>query len=175
LVGSVEFRGSADDVARWRERFSEATVFVEGALVSAVAELRQHDPRVGAKLRCGGLEAAAFPSIEVVAAFVADCVRLDVPFKATAGLHQPLRYWDPEIQVFHHGFLNLWAATALAARGADAGELAAALDVQDVEAWRGLGISAAELQDARRWFTAFGTCSIDEPLEALAAIGLLDG
>ncbi len=174
-TSSVELRGSVGDVARWRERFPEATMFVEGAPVEAVAELRQRDSRVGAKLRCGGLEPAAFPSIEVVAAFIENCVRLDVPFKATAGLHQPLRHWDPEIGVSHHGFLNIWAATALAARGASSGQLAVTLEIGDGDSWRELGIPAGELERARRWFTAFGTCSIDEPLDGLAAIGLLDG
>jgi hypothetical protein len=173
-VTSVELRGSVDDVGGWHERCPQAEVFVEGASVEAIAHARQRDVRVGAKLRCGGLEAAAFPSVEAVASFLFDCVRQEVPFKATAGLHQPLRYWDPEIGVFHHGFLNLWTATALAGRGAARDELLGCLELQDAEGWWQFGLGAAELQDARRWFTAFGTCSIEEPLEGLAAIGFLD-
>ena len=173
-VTSVELRGAVDDVEGWHERCPQAEVFVEGAPVEAVARAWERDVRVGAKLRCGGLEAVAFPSVEAVASFISDCVRLEVPFKATAGLHQPLRDWDPEIRVFHHGFLNLWAATVLAANGAARDELITCLELQDAEAWWQLGLGAAELQGARRWFTAFGTCSIEEPLEGLAAIGFFD-
>jgi hypothetical protein len=192
-VGSIELRGPVNELGRWRECFTTASIFVEGPPVEAVAELREHDGRIGAKLRCGGLEKAAFPSTEAVASFVEACVRLDVPFKATAGLHQPLRHWDPELGTFHHGFLNILAATgraaqgaaatasaaqgaaatARAAQGAAAPELVRCLEVGDGESWRDLGFSTGSLAYARRWFTAFGTCSIVEPLEGLAAIGLL--
>jgi hypothetical protein len=175
LVSSVELRGADDELERWRAHAPEAEIFLEGIPVETVAQIRARDPKVGAKLRCGGLEAAAFPSIAAVASFIEACVRLDVPFKATAGLHQPLRHWDAEIGIFHHGFLNLLAATALAARGAQTGQLVGCLEVGDPGAWRGLDVRTPELQEARRWFTAFGTCSIEEPLEGLAAIGLVDG
>ena len=173
-VTSVELRGSVDDVGDWRKRCPQAEVFLEGAPVEAVARARERDVRLGAKLRCGGLEAAAFPGVESVASFISGCVRLEVPFKATAGLHQPLRHWDPEIGVFQHGFLNLWAATVLAARGAARDEQVSCLELQDADGWRELGLDEAELQDARHCFTAFGTCSIEEPLEGLTAIGFLD-
>ena len=55
-----------------------------------------------AKVRCGG--AAILPSVPALAEFVQACRRLEVPFKATAGLHQPLRHDD------EHGFLNVLAA-----------------------------------------------------------------
>jgi hypothetical protein len=41
-----------------------------------------------AKVRCGG---AAKPSIESLARFVRTCRALRLPFKATAGLHHPIR------------------------------------------------------------------------------------
>src|SRR5205807_4588891 len=54
-----------------------------------------------AKVRCGG---AIVPRIEALAEVIAACRRLEVPFKATAGLHHPVRSGD------EHGFLNLLAA-----------------------------------------------------------------
>jgi hypothetical protein len=54
-----------------------------------------------AKVRCGG---SVLPSVPRLAELVQACRRLEVPFKATAGLHQPLRHGD------EHGFLNLLAA-----------------------------------------------------------------
>ena len=54
-----------------------------------------------AKVRCGG---SVLPSVPALAEFVQACRRLEVPFKATAGLHHPVRSGDD------HGFLNLLAA-----------------------------------------------------------------
>ena len=54
------------------------------------------------KLRCGG---ASIPSAEQVALVIASCREAGVPFKATAGLHHPVR------RGAEHGFLNLLAAT----------------------------------------------------------------
>ncbi len=139
-----------------------------------MAKIRRRDPHIGAKLRCGGLRAAAFPEIDAVASFVDACVHLDVPFKATAGLHQPFRHWDAEIGVFHHGFLNLWSATALAAEGRELPELKRVLEIEEPDTWRELGIPTSALEHARRWFTAFGTCSIEEPLAGLATAGFAD-
>jgi hypothetical protein len=125
---------------------------------------------VGAKLRCGGVAADAFPSVAEVAGWIAGCVERDLPFKATAGLHQPLRHADAVLGVVQHGFLNLWAATAAARRGAGAADLIPCLDATAADA---LGVGADELRAARSSFTGFGTCSIQEPLDGLAALGWL--
>jgi hypothetical protein len=124
----------------------------------------------GAKLRCGGLTAEAFPPDEAVASFITECRRLRLPFKATAGLHHPFRTRDDEIGVLQHGFVNLLAATA--APTADTLKIVAeqdpgAFDVTgDDIGWRGNYGDAAE---ARGSFTAFGSCSFAEPVEDLTA------
>jgi hypothetical protein len=170
-ASAIELRGDPSELGRWRAQAPHGWIFLEGAPLQEIADARTDDHRIGAKLRCGGIQADAFPNCEQVASFIADCVRLDVPFKATAGLHGPLRHWDPEIGVYHHGFLNLWTATAAAARGAPARELAAALAAEELGGLPAL--APEELERARHWFTALGTCSIAEPLEGLQALRLL--
>lgn len=169
---SIELR-SIDEIPRLRERAPGAQLFVEGGEVEQIARMREHDTRVAAKLRCGGVHAAAFPDIDAVADFVEACVHLDVPFKATAGLHQPLRHWDSELNVHHHGFLNLWAGTAVAAQGAPRADVVHVLRMADGDAWREAAISISELNYARRWFTGFGTCSISEPIDGLVALAMV--
>lgn len=128
----------------------------------------------GAKLRCGGLAADAFPPDEAVARFITECRRLRLPFKATAGLHHPFRTPDEEIGVLQHGFVNLLAATAvpeadtlaiIAEREPGAFDL-----VEESIGWRGNFGDAAE---ARGSFTAFGSCSFAEPVEDLTTHGVL--
>ena len=48
-----------------------------------------------AKLRTGGVVEEAFPAVDKIAGFIARCAELGVPFKATAGLHHPLRCFRP--------------------------------------------------------------------------------
>jgi hypothetical protein len=105
------------------------------------------------KLRCGG---AFIPSVEQVGLVIACCRATRVPFKATAGLHHPLRRAE------EHGFLNL-----LAAAGAPAGRIEAALAETD---WDALEID----EDSRAVFVGFGSCSWREPVDGLRELGLLE-
>ncbi len=104
------------------------------------------------KLRCGG---AFVPSIEQIGLVVACCRDAGVPFKATAGLHHPMRRGE------EHGFLNLLAAAT------------APLDrVEEVLAEE--DGSALELEEAsREVFVSFGSCSWREPVEGLQELGML--
>ena len=136
-------------------------------LRGAVAAVRE--ARAGAKIRCGG---TTLPSVADVAAFVAACRDAGVPFKATAGLHHPIRSGD------RHGFLNLLAAAVFAD-----GDLEAILAEEDPDAFtldeRGFGVhdhhADAETIAAARaeLFVAYGSCSFDEPTGDLVALGLL--
>ncbi|HZN89883.1 MAG TPA: hypothetical protein VFB44_12975 [Thermoleophilaceae bacterium] len=136
------------------------------------------------KLRCGGASAEAFPPVELVALVIASCHGAGVPFKATAGLHHPIRHVDEASGFPMHGFLNLLAASTLAhAQGARPGELERVLAEEDEAAFRvaegtlevaGRRASAAEIAATRRsLFTSYGSCSWREPVEDLQALGML--
>jgi hypothetical protein len=104
------------------------------------------------KLRCGG---AFVPSVEQVGLVVACCRDAGVPFKATAGLHHPMRRGE------EHGFLNL-----LAAATAPLDRIEEVLAEEDG--------SALELEEAsREVFVSFGSCSWREPVEGLQELGML--
>jgi hypothetical protein len=128
-----------------------------------------------AKLRTGGTVAHAFPTETELAAFIAACVTRGLPFKCTAGLHEALRHTDRETGFEQHGFLNILAATSAAAQGADEAETASLLGVRSgpelVDTLRGLTPDA--ITRTRRAFTAYGTCSIAEPLADLIKLGAL--
>jgi hypothetical protein len=104
------------------------------------------------KLRCGG---ASIPSVEQVGLVIACCRQAGVPFKATAGLHHPVRRGE------EHGFLNLLAATT-----APPGRLEAVLAEEDPTA---IDFAGAD----RMLFTSFGSCSWREPVDDLRELGLL--
>jgi hypothetical protein len=127
---------------------------------------------LGAKIRCGG---ETTPSPEELRRFVEGCARRGIPWKATAGLHHPFRHHDNMSGASQHGFVNLLAAAGLAAAGAQVGEALASEDRDEFEltehglCWRGTDVTAG----ARELFVSYGSCSFDEPVDDLLAIGAL--
>jgi hypothetical protein len=171
----LELRAPADQAAAADALTATgAAVFFELPGADALAGL----PRsVGAKLRCGGPTAAAFPSPAAVAGFIATARHLGVRFKLTAGLHHPFRIRDEQLGVLQHGFINLLAATAI-----DVEDLEAVVAEPQPEAfhvdrhglrWGDASAGPRELARARLHFTAYGSCSFDEPVADLVAAGIL--
>lgn len=141
-------------------------------------------PRLGAKLRCGGVTVEAFPSLGRIAAVISGCAERGLPLKFTAGLHHPVRHRATDPPVMMHGFLNVVGAALLALDGrADPSVLAGCLEETDAAAfaldqagfaWRGHAVAAAAVARARAGaLGGFGSCSFDEPRQDLAALGLL--
>jgi hypothetical protein len=136
------------------------------------------DAGASAKVRCGGPTPEMFPSPAQLAAFITGCRELGLAFKATAGLHHPIR------DGIMHGFLNLLAAAVLAhAERAGEAELIAVLREEDPAAFRltdetfavhDREMDATTIAAARReLFVGYGSCSFSEPVEDLQALGLL--
>ncbi len=139
---------------------------------------------MGAKIRCGGLEAAAFPTVARVATFISACNRHGLPFKATAGLHQPFRHVDPATGWTRHGFVNIFAAGVLGrAHGLNETTLAAIVDDRDPAnfqlsrralRWRDYEVAPATIDELHyESLVAFGSCDFEEPVDALTAAGIL--
>jgi hypothetical protein len=144
-----------------------------------------------AKIRTGGVTADAFPTREQVADFLLIMADSKIAFKATAGLHHPVRAAFPLTYERNaptgtmHGFLNVFLAAALVFdQSIDRetvvhllGETVAERFKFDSEgaSWRGLKLSTGALARAREGFAlCFGSCSFEEPLADLARLGLLD-
>ena len=149
----------------------------------ADANGRAGRPTFALKFRCGGVTQDAVPGVEALAGAIIDARNAAAPFKATAGLHHPLPNDDEAVGTRMHGFLGVFGGAALA-RLHDLGrdDLADLLDdadpgswsIDDGLRWRSLSASAAEVADARAQFAlSFGSCSFDEPVEDLRALGWL--
>ncbi len=140
-----------------------------------------------AKIRTGGETADKFPTLESVIEFMRLCAAAKVPFKATAGLHHPLRSvhrftYQPESPLgIMHGFLNVFLAAAFLRAGMES-----ALAISLLESWgpfefssgcihwRNNRLSTDEIAAARKDFAvSFGSCSFTEPIDDLRALHLL--
>jgi hypothetical protein len=167
------------------------TAFVEVPLDENLEGLLATLGRRGAraKIRTGGVVAEAIPDAADVARFIAACAAAGVAWKATAGLHHPLRaeraltYEAASPRAVMHGFLNVFAAAAFARAGASPAELEAVLREPEAQAfrfdgeglaWRQRRATTPELAAARRDFAvSFGSCSFAEPVAELHALGVL--
>lgn len=156
--------------ARWREE-----------LVGVSRSLARH--RLYAKIRCGGATADAFPTCGEMAWFLRAMAEEGVAFKATAGLHHPVRRVDPQTGFHMHGFVNLLVASLLTLQG-EGGAVEDALADEDAGAfafegadlrWRSYRFDAAQIARARgRGFVGYGSCSFAEPVEDLTTMHVLE-
>jgi hypothetical protein len=112
------------------------------------------------------------PAVGEVASFVRACVDRQLAFRCTE-LRSAVRSAPDGIE--RHGFLNLLVATAAALDGAETDELAELLDGRDGPALvtRLGAMGGPEAEVTRGFFRSFGSCSIDEPVADLRALGVL--
>ena len=193
IIDTIEAKAesSSEIVAAKKLTPEKLTTYFEIPIAQDPTELIQTIGVEGAfaKVRTGGVTADAFPASQNLARFIAACAEEDVAFKATAGLHHPLRSvnrltYKPDSQsAMMHGFLNVFLAAAFAQNGLDVEQLAEILDETSPEAfrfdegcvfWRDEILVVGHIRNARNLFSiSFGSCSFTEPIEDLQRLQLL--
>ena len=157
-------------------------------LPDLIARLAERGQR--AKIRTGGVTPEAFPRSVDVIQFVRACLAANVPFKATAGLHHPIRCYRPLTYASDapkgtmHGFLNLFLMTGFAREGYRPSLLTGIMEDEFAEVfrfednaitWRDeYALSNAQIERLRTLgIQSFGSCSFDEPVSDLQKLGIL--
>jgi len=149
--------------------------------------LKKLDAR--AKIRTGGVIVDAIPGVREIASFLVACAKAEVPVKATAGLHHPLRstqnltYEEDSATAVMHGFVNVFVAATIAYHGASAEDVIDVLNEQSSTAFQwekdmltcgSQSLSATQIKAARENFAiGFGSCSFTDPVNDLKALGWL--
>lgn len=142
-----------------------------------------------AKVRTGGVTRDAIPEPRSLIAIMRACIDAEVPLKATAGLHHPVRgtyrltYANDAPTGLMYGYLNLFLAAAGLSIGMTEDDATALLTEQDSSAinvtadaicWRDRTFDAASLRATRnRVAMSFGSCSFREPVDELRDLALL--
>lgn len=163
------------------------TAYFEIADVELPTTIRAASAR--AKIRTGGVTPEAFPEAGTIARFLEACAKSGTAFKATAGLHHPLRCYRPLTYSadgpsgWMYGFLNVFVAAVLARKGLPADAIEPVLLEESLSAfsfreeaigWFGSSAGVDEIAAARRDFAiSFGSCSFEEPVADLKALDLL--
>lgn len=162
------------------------TAYFEIPITRDVSPLVKAIAKAGAraKVRTGGITPEAFPAADAIVDFITTCRREGVPFKATAGLHHPIRgeyrltyELDSPVGMMY-GFLNVFTAAALIYAGESDDTALAVLEESDPAAfkfgddaihWREKRIDVDRILASRSEFAiSFGSCSFREPVEELA-------
>ena len=186
LIDVVELKaGVADEIARQRAELPDFfTAYFEIPIKGDVSPLVKAIARAGAraKVRTGGVTPESIPPADEIIDFIAACQRESVPFKATAGLHHPVRgsyrlTYEPDSPVgTMYGFLNVFVASALLYAGETRQTAFAALEETDPHGfvfdddaivWRDKRITSDQLEATRQFATSFGSCSFREPIDEL--------
>jgi hypothetical protein len=144
-----------------------------------------------AKIRTGGEVASAIPEESRVLEFLRIASERRLAFKATAGLHHPLRamqrltYKPDSPTGVMHGFLNVFCAAGLLWHEPDRRQEAAwmlgerdadAITMDEAMTWHNSGVTltAQQIEAAREQFCiSFGSCSFTEPIDDLRNLGWL--
>lgn len=170
----------------------EIALFIELPAVEDPATLVAEIARVGrfAKIRTGGVTRDAFLSPEQIVRFMRRCNENEVGFKATAGLHHPLRcdrpltYENNAPRGTMNGFVNLFLAAALMRNGAGDDRLLDLMYAEsasdfcldgDLIVWRDNSLDVAAIAQTRRELAiSFGSCSFAEPVDDLRVLCWLE-
>lgn len=171
-------------VPKWAEAYIEVPLAADSrSLVEAIARLGGR-----AKIRTGGVTADAFPTAAQVLRFLRACAETHIAFKATAGLHHPLRaeyrltYAPDGPAGAMFGYLNVFLTAILLRQTSLPDQDALALLEErspaafrftpDAIRWRDYQVDRQAIEAGRRdGIVAFGSCSFVEPVGELRAIG----
>jgi hypothetical protein len=153
-------------------------------VMTALAVTRQR-----AKIRTGGVTQDAFPNSADIIRFMRVCIAANVPFKATAGLHHPLKcvkpltYDENAPNGTMHGFLNLFLSACFLRQDlnnsfvfnlineTNAGNLEFA---DEGVLWKEHAVATQTIAAARaKNSISFGSCSFLEPIEDLQQLSVI--
>ena len=143
-----------------------------------------------AKIRTGGITPDAFPGSGEIMRFVRTCLSANVPFKATAGLHHPIRCFRPltyenkSPKGTMHGFLNLFLMTGFVREGFRPTLIEEVMEEEFEEVFRfedqtvtwreDYSLNIRQIENLRqKGIQSFGSCSFDEPIADLQKLGIL--
>lgn len=155
---------------------------VEYVEIKSLDDLQRIAPPQRAKIRTGGVTADAFPDARFIAGFLRICKERGIKFKATAGLHHPVRCvrpltYEPDAPIgTMHGFVNLFIAAALVEHAEeilkDDDPRSFAFD-DDGAQCRDRRLTLDDLRELRSRAISFGSCSFEEPIDDSRKLGWL--
>ena len=191
-IGTIEIKCAPEDIAQIAPQIpKELTAYFEVAANAGGLRALRSILGTGAraKIRMGGVVPEAIPSAFDAAEMVGTLAQLPLAFKATAGLHHPVRsrraltYQPQSPSGTMHGFMNLCCAAAVGYFGGNSTDAENLLQEENTSAWQ-VGADAIQWRDLtwttgqlatlrRDFFQSIGSCSFEEPMHDLESLGWL--
>jgi hypothetical protein len=136
------------------------------------------------KMRCGGVVAELFPSVDEVVSLILSCRNKGLKMKFTAGLHHPIRHYDDSIGCKMHGFVNIFSGGMIAhVHDLESEQLSAIISDEEPTnftfdgagfSWKGKQVTWVQVEALRKSsFSSYGSCSFEEPIDDLKTLGYL--
>ena len=175
---------SIDEIFLEIENEDDLNILLKELSVFNSKNISSNLPYIGFKIRTGGVVSTAFPTTKLIENVIISCSKYNIKFKATAGLHHPLRHYNDSVLTKMHGFLNVIGGSILFTSGKiDENVLSELLNDEDPNnfiftknsfSWKNFTVSYEEIKEKRsNNFISFGSCSFDEPREDLKKLKLL--
>ncbi len=144
----------------------------------------QNKEKTGFKLRTGGVTKDAFPHTDIVAYAIKKCSELKIKFKATAGLHHPLRHYNTTVNSKMHGFFNVFLGFLIAEKYSPTLEkIKGIINTEspdkfnfsdDFITFESFVLSLSDIKKIKASYQlSYGSCSIDEPIDDLKTLKLM--
>jgi len=184
ITGEKDIFAISENVPEDIVLYFESSIDDADNVIGAISEVKRR-----AKVRTGGVTPNAIPSSKALSEFISSCKKHRVPFKATAGLHHPLKsvhrltYENDSPVGTMHGFLNVFLAAAWIYDGLEPDQAVELLEERseasflfgDEEVrWQSSVLPIARIIKARENLAiSFGSCSFEEPIDDLKTLRLL--
>jgi len=191
-IDTIELKASKpDEISKLNGLPDSVVTYVEIPVDTNPEPLVETIRNIGAraKVRTGGILKNMFPKSADIIRFMIACVNAGVPFKATAGLHHPIRgryrltYERDSPSGMMYGFLNLLLTAAFISTGMKEAEAMRLLEEENPDnfqidedgmSWMDHRLQLDDIRKARKTVAiSFGSCSFTEPIDELKKLRLL--
>jgi len=184
-IEPLDYSGLVTAIKETFDNYNYNKLFIESRIINYEdIDVNNYVNGIGIKIRCGGPVLESVPSLESLAHTISYVASNNIPIKFTAGLHHPIRHFDPILSGMVHGFINVFVASLIAYDNINNHDMIINVLMDEDPSnfifndsslsYRDISISLERIEEIRSMFLySFGTCSFDDPIDDLTSLGII--